>query len=93
MRQKNANYSAENWRESSIIVIITLTPGTLICLLIFYQYEEEIEHLKATGVKTKTHTVELCRLMVRVTDLNTKMTLAGLIRNADTPCRFGRLLV
>jgi hypothetical protein len=53
-----------------------------------FQYEEEIERLKSTGIRTKTHTVELCRLMVRVTDLNTKTTLASLIRTADNPCRW-----
>ena len=56
-------------------------------IIYFFQYEEEIERLKSTGIRTKTHTVELCRLMVRVTDLNTKTTLASLIRTADNPCR------
>ena len=53
----------------------------------FFQFEEEINHLKSTGIKTKAHTVELCRLMVRVTDLNTKLILASLIRTADSSCR------
>ena len=51
------------------------------------QFEVEINHLKSTGIKTKAHTVELCRLMVRVTDLNTKLILASLIRTADSSCR------
>ena len=53
----------------------------------FFQYDEEVERLKTTGIRTKTHTVELCRLMYRTTDLNTRLTLANLLIKADKPCR------
>ena len=52
-----------------------------------YENEEELERFKLTGIRTKTHTLELTRLMVRATDLNTRMVLAGLLREADSPCR------
>ncbi len=40
-----------------------------------------------TGVRTKRHTVDLCRLMVRSTDFSTRMALAGLLHGADQPCK------
>ncbi len=49
--------------------------------------EEELERFKATGIRTKQHTVELCRLMVRTTDLNTRLCLADLLMTAAAPCK------
>ena len=40
-----------------------------------------------TGIRTKGHTVELCRLMVRVTDTKTRLILSHLLLDADLPCR------
>ena len=51
------------------------------------EFEEEIERLKMTGIRTKGHTVELCRLMVRVTDTKTRLVLSHLLLDADAPCR------
>ena len=51
------------------------------------EFEEEIERLKMTGIRTKSHTVELCRLMVRVTDTKTRLVLSHLLLDADAPCR------
>ena len=51
------------------------------------EFEEEIERLKMTGIRTKGHTVELCRLMVRVTDTKTRLILCHLLLDADSPCR------
>jgi histone-lysine N-methyltransferase SETD2 len=49
--------------------------------------EEDLERLKATGIRTKVHTRDLCRRMIQTTDLNTKQILAELLKTADTPCR------
>ena len=35
-------------------------------------FEEDIERFKSTGIRTKSHTVELCRLMMRTNDLATR---------------------
>lgn len=49
--------------------------------------EEEIERFKTSGIRNQKHTVELCRLMVRTTDLNTRISLTRLVEAADVPCR------
>ena len=49
--------------------------------------EEELEKLTKTGIRTKLHTLALCRLMHRTTDLKTKLILSTLLIRADTPCR------
>ena len=49
--------------------------------------EEELEKLTKTGIRTKIHTLALCRLMHRTTDLKTKLILSTLLLRADTPCR------
>ncbi|XP_071745910.1 histone-lysine N-methyltransferase SETD2 [Lepeophtheirus salmonis] len=49
--------------------------------------EDEIEKLKSTGIRTKNHTVELSRIMVRTTDTYSRSILAELLQNADTPCK------
>ena len=51
------------------------------------EFEEDIERLRMTGIRTKGHTVDLCRLMVRVTETKTKLTLCHLLLDADSPCR------
>ena len=51
------------------------------------EFEEEIERLKMTGIRTKGHTVDLCRLMVKVTDSKTRLILCHLLLDADSPCR------
>ena len=50
-------------------------------------HDDEIESLKSSGIRTKAHTVALCRTMVRTTDLNARLSLVELLSNADTPCR------
>ena len=50
-------------------------------------YEEELEKLRATGIRTKMHTRDLCRRMIQTTDLNTKLILSQLLKRADPPCR------
>merc|ERR1712141_652259 len=51
------------------------------------EFEEEIERLKMTGLRTKNHTVELCRLMARAVDTKTRIVLSNLLLDADAPCR------
>lgn len=51
------------------------------------EFEEEIERLKMTGIRTKGHTVDLCRLMVKVTDSKTRLILCHLLVDADSPCK------
>ena len=51
------------------------------------EFEEDIERLKMTGIRTKSHTVDLCRLMVRVTETKTRLILCHLLLDADSPCR------
>ena len=51
------------------------------------EFEEDIERLNMTGIRTKSHTVDLCRLMVRVTETKTRLTLCHLLLDADSPCR------
>ena len=43
--------------------------------------------MKATGIRTKEHTLEFCRQIPRATDLNTRLTLASLFKAADKPCK------
>jgi hypothetical protein len=50
-----------------------------------YENEEELERFTVTGIRTKHHTLELCRLMVRTTDHNTRMCLAGLLQGRNSP--------
>ena len=50
-------------------------------------YEEELEKLKATGIRTKDHTRDLCRRMIQTTDLKHKVILAEMLKMADPPCR------
>lgn len=51
-------------------------------------YEEDLlDKLKSTGVRTKAHTLELCRRMFQATDLNIKLVLCQLLRGADAPCK------
>ena len=50
-------------------------------------YDEELERLKATGIRTKDHTRDLCRRMIRTTDLNQRLVMAKLLKSADPPCR------
>ena len=50
-------------------------------------YEEELEKLKTTGIRTKDHTRDLCRRMIQTTDLNHKVILAHLLKMGDPPCR------
>ena len=47
----------------------------------------EIENLKMTGIRTKGHTVDLCRLMVKATESKTRLILCHLLLDADSPCR------
>ena len=52
------------------------------------QYEEEIERFKASGgIRTKSHTVELCRLMMRTNDVASRLVLADLLKGAEKTCR------
>ncbi|QQP54987.1 Uncharacterized protein FKW44_008011, partial [Caligus rogercresseyi] len=51
------------------------------------QDEDEIDRLKSSGIRTKNHTVELSRIMVRTTDTTSRSILAGLLLAADTPCK------
>lgn len=50
-------------------------------------YEEDLDKLKSTGIRTKDHTLDLCRRMLKAIDLNVKLILCELLRNADPPCR------
>ena len=50
-------------------------------------YDEDIERFKTTGIRTKHHTVELCRLMFRTNDLANRLTLANLLLGAEKTCR------
>ncbi|XP_037088867.1 probable histone-lysine N-methyltransferase CG1716, partial [Pollicipes pollicipes] len=49
--------------------------------------EMEINKLVASGLKSKQHTLELSRLMVRAESDAERLTLLDLIRSADQPCR------
>ncbi len=50
-------------------------------------YEEDLDKLKSTGIRTKAHTLELCRRMFQTTDLNLKLILCDLLKGADSPCK------
>ena len=52
-----------------------------------YDEEEDLEKLTSTGIRTKVHTLALCRLMHRTTDLKTKLLLSTLLIRADSPCK------
>ncbi|XP_043235572.1 probable histone-lysine N-methyltransferase CG1716 [Amphibalanus amphitrite] len=49
--------------------------------------EIEINKLVSSGLKSKQHTLELSRLMVRAEGEAERLTLLELIRTADQPCR------
>ena len=45
-------------------------------------HDEQLEKLKATGIRTKDHTLDLSRKMLHNPDLNTKLILCELLRKA-----------
>ena len=45
-------------------------------------YEEQLDKLKSTGIRTKAHTLDLSRRMLQNPDLNTKLILCELLRKA-----------
>ena len=45
-------------------------------------YEEGLDKLKTTGIRTKDHTLALSRRMLQNPDLNTKLILCELLRKA-----------
>ena len=47
-------------------------------------YEEGLDKLKTTGIRTKDHTLALSRRMLQNPDLNTKLILCELLRKAGT---------
>ncbi|XP_067007379.2 histone-lysine N-methyltransferase SETD2 isoform X2 [Anabrus simplex] len=49
--------------------------------------EEEIEKLGASGLKNRTHTLTLCRLMVRAEERESRVQLLKLIQGGETACR------
>lgn len=51
------------------------------------EIEEEIKDLLRTGLKNKSHTVTLSRLVVRAKNLEARSTLLDILKNGDKPCR------
>ncbi|XP_034244995.1 histone-lysine N-methyltransferase SETD2 [Thrips palmi] len=48
--------------------------------------EEEIEKLCSTGLKSRAHTLTLCRLMVRAEDVDSRGKLLKLLRDGEAAC-------
>lgn len=46
-----------------------------------------MELLKQSGIKNQSHTLSLCRAMVRAKWIDARKTLLDLLANADLPCR------
>ncbi|GLH04577.1 Probable histone-lysine N-methyltransferase CG1716 [Gryllus bimaculatus] len=49
--------------------------------------EQEIEKLCASGLKNRTHTLTLCRLMVRAEERDSRIQLLKLIQEGEPACR------
>jgi len=50
--------------------------------------ESEIDKLVASGVKNRTQTLNLSRLMVRAEDFETRRNILSILRNAEQACRY-----
>ena len=50
-------------------------------------FEEDLDKLISTGIRTKGHTLDLSRRMIQATDFNTRLILCELLRKADDPCK------
>ncbi|XP_052124705.1 histone-lysine N-methyltransferase SETD2 isoform X2 [Frankliniella occidentalis] len=48
--------------------------------------EEEIEKLCSSGLKSRAHTLTLCRLMVRAEDIHSRAKLLKLLRDGEPAC-------
>lgn len=46
-----------------------------------------MNHLHHTGIKNQSHTLSLCRAMVRAKQIDAKISLLRLLASADLPCR------
>ena len=50
--------------------------------------EQEIDKLLTLGVKNRAHTLNLCRLMVRAEDIESRRNILNVLRNAEQACRY-----
>ena len=50
--------------------------------------DEEIDKLASLGVKNRAQTLNLCRLMVRAEDLESRRNILNVLRNAEQACRY-----
>ena len=55
--------------------------------------ETEIDKLTISGVKNRTQTLNLSRLMVRVEDFETRRNILTILRNAEQACRYKSILI